>query len=554
MTGIYSVSVLALPPEDINGCAISLWHYNKKSRLRRLAGDFLPKEAVLDTERRPPPSATIYALKFVLLTALMWVTLAFTLFNTGDKLDKYMQDLFNTHFGELIYPDDQTDSVSVLLLTDQIVDGALDGQWPAPYTFHASVLDDLLQHQPAALFIDFYWLNRLKPGGDYLVEVLEAYRAAEIPVYLAAGSNEWFKTFWPELSGLVTPVSASVALDSSDFISRRYPLSHNGLTSAAYAIAQDLTGVSDLGETRGGMDIFWGTQKNPRNWAWMEGAADQNQDWVSTVTDGFSSVGTVIPYTTTVFVRDLINPVGVTEDAAHAELSDHLKGRAVVYGANLAGIQDYVFAPTRNILPGAYYHAMALDNLLTWGDEYKTDVANFGGYHARYFPLWLIQLFALMPLSLAIIWWFNRHLEPAHTKLDAPRTAADRVRSTVFWALITFYVLSIFWFQFTVLDLSVATWIGFIEVLSVGVVVEKLDSVEKILAGVKKGWVWFTPHMLKAGLWVTAPLQTAWRLVRALTQRVYRGNSNDQIGNDSFHDDPGYSTVGPTGGSEQPDN
>lgn len=484
-------------------------------------------------ERRPSPSAPLYAIKFVLLTGAMWWMLAFTLFNTGDKLDKYMQDLFNTHLGGLVYPDDQIDSVAVLLLTDQIVDGALNGQWPAPYTFHASVLDDLLQHQPAAVFIDFYWMNRLKPGGDYLVEVLEAYEAARIPVYLAVTSNEWFEAFWPELSGLVKPVSASVALDSSDFISRRYPYAHNGLTSASYAIAQDLTGAPELGESRGGMDIFWGTQKNPRNWAWMEGATGQDPDWVSAVTEGFSSVGTAIPYTTTVFVRDLINPVGDTEDAAHAELSDHLQGRAVVYGANLAGIQDYIFTPTRNILPGAYYHAMALDNLLTWGDEYKTDVANPGAVAGFHLPLWLIQLLALVPLSIAFLWRF-KHLPRA----DSPPAPGFRPKVSKwlsnfrFWALLTSYVMFISWYQFAVLDLSVATWIGFVELLGLGVLVERMDLVEGILIRSGSAWAW----------------------IKALKQKVFKGDNDDQTSNDSVGDEPAFSASVTSSAADQPDN
>ncbi len=420
-------------------------------------------------------SVLYYALRFFLLTLTMWVVLNFSFFNTSGKLDKYMQDLFNTHFAEWVYPNDSQDSVAVLLLTDQIVDSALDGQWPAPYTFHAAVLDDLLQHRPKAVFIDFYWMNRLKPGSDYLVSVLEAYRNEGIFVYLAVPSNQWFENFWPELIGLATPVSASIALDPVDFVSRRYPQTDNGLPSAAFAIAEDVTQIQIVNSPRGNMDIFWGTAKNPKNWLWMEQTNKKEGGWLTTFKDGFSSVGTSIPYSTTVFVRDLINPVGESEEAAQNDLSDHLHNRIIIYAANLSGIQDYVFLPTRNILPGAYYHAMAIDNLLTWHGSYKSETANLHSPYALPFPLWLVQTVILLPLSAAFLWHNKSSLIPRPKR-------TQRLRTLTFWVGLLLYVSFICWYQFSVLDLSVATWVGFVQLLGVGVLFEKINLVERIIS------------------------------------------------------------------------
>ncbi len=416
-----------------------------------------------------------YALRFFLLTLTMWVVLNFSFFNTSGKLDKYMQDLFNTHFAEWVYPNDNQDSVAVLLLTDQIVDSALDGQWPAPYTFHAAVLDDLLQHRPKAVFIDFYWMNRLKPGSDYLVSVLEEYRNKGIFVYLAVPSAQWFENFWPELIGLAIPVSASIALDPVDFVSRRYPQADNGLPSAAFAIAEDVAKIQAVNSPRGNMDIFWGTAKNPKNWLWMEQTNNEEGGWLTTFKDGFSSVGTSIPYSTTVFVRDLINPVGESEEAAQDDLSNHLRNRIIIYAANLSGIQDYVFLPTRNILPGAYYHAMAIDNLLTWQGSYKSETANLHSPYALPLPLWLVQTLILLPLSAAFLWH--------NTSLLIPRPKrTQRLRTLTFWLGLLLYVSFVCWYQFSVLDLSVATWVGFVQLLGVGVLFEKIDLVERIIS------------------------------------------------------------------------
>lgn len=439
-------------------------------------------------ERHSIKAVFIYLFRCLLLTLIMWLALSYSLFNTSDKLDKYMQDLFNTHLGQLVYPDASMNSVAVLLLTDQIVDGALAGQWPAPYGFHAAVLDDLLQHRPKAVFIDFYWMNRLKPGGDYLVHVLEKYRSAGITVYLAAPSSKWFEGFWPELQGLAIPVSASVSLDPTDFVSRQYPQTHNGLPSAAFVMVEDLTHEPLLTDSRGDMDIFWGTAKNPKNWAWMEQADVTEGGWLGTFTDGFSGVGTAIPYTTTVFVRDLINPVGETEEAAQADLSNHLQDHVVIYGANLSGIQDYVFLPTRSVLPGAYYHAMAVDNLLTWRQGFKSDVANLTALNSSYLPLWLVHFTALLPLSIAFVWRFSRPPPPPVAESAVLKSPLARLKAGLvswllnsrFWLCSLAYVLLLCWFLFAVLDLSVATWVGFFGMVGVGVLVEKMDLVERV--------------------------------------------------------------------------
>ena len=106
----------------------------------------------------------VYLLLTLTLAAFMWLFLAFSPLGISARLDKYTQDLFNAHLSGWIYPGEHQQDTAVLLLTDEVVDAVLQGQWPAPYSFHATILSDLLEHQPRAVFIDFYWMNQHKPG------------------------------------------------------------------------------------------------------------------------------------------------------------------------------------------------------------------------------------------------------------------------------------------------------------------------------------------------------------------------------------------------------
>jgi CHASE2 domain-containing sensor protein len=50
-----------------------------------------------------------------------------------------------------------------------------------------------------------------------------------------------------------------------------------------------------------------------------------------------------------------------------------MKDRIVLIGVNLPSSRDTVPTPIHERLPGVYFHAMALDNLLTFGDAYPTE-------------------------------------------------------------------------------------------------------------------------------------------------------------------------------------
>jgi hypothetical protein len=71
---------------------------------------------------------------------------------------------------------------------------------------------------------------------------------------------------------------------------------------------------------------------------------------------------------------DLGRPLDVGEGRPAPEHRQHpqiLRDKVVLYGFDLAGLSDVVSPPTHATLPGVFLHAMALDNLLTWGERYK---------------------------------------------------------------------------------------------------------------------------------------------------------------------------------------
>jgi hypothetical protein len=94
-------------------------------------------------------------------------------------------------------------------------------------------------------------------------------------------------------------------------------------------------------------------------------------------------------------------------DAAQFEtLKSHLRGRVVMIAAALKGSSDFAEAPGIGELPGVFQHAMALDNLMTFGDGYKHKPPSLGLGELDWGDLAELALALLSAwlMSLALTW------------------------------------------------------------------------------------------------------------------------------------------------------
>jgi CHASE2 domain-containing sensor protein len=66
-------------------------------------------------------------------------------------------------------------------------------------------------------------------------------------------------------------------------------------------------------------------------------------------------------------------PLSLLQHASRAEWVELLQDKAVVLGASLSGMPDFVDSPVHGQVPGAVWHAMALDNLVSLGDRYLAE-------------------------------------------------------------------------------------------------------------------------------------------------------------------------------------
>lgn len=469
-----------------------------------------------------------------ILLLLAWAAMNLSLFGVGDRVDKYVQDIANTHFWRVFYPHPPRSEITVVLLTEHALTEA-EGKWPAPYDFHGRVLKALLTHRPKAVFIDFLWLSQRQysPDGRYrdggfLFKILREYRDAQIPVYLAGSGTT--RRHWCEgppeavceMDSLVEWVAVPLGFDPADFVAREYPPKVGNMETAAFRMARDLQLFSTPPEAT--MDIVWGRHRNEANHAWMalDNAALETSS-AQKFLKGYSGVSLDVPYTTTLFVRDLLNPRDVDADEVARQQRKLLGGKLILYGANLEGVNDLVFTPARNMQPGVYFHAMALDNLLNWGGRYKSEDGTTAGRVLLTHDF--LSIIAVFPVALLLALF--HHTTRRLAGRPRPRATPGQVKSgatvrsrtslmerlvlwnrrhmthpdSVFFAPLRFLVLGALlwlwfgafaWFEYSRLNYSASVIADYLTLVAGGFLVEKtrmLDRLIRTFHRIRKRWM-----------------------------------------------------------------
>ena len=299
------------------------------------------------------------------------------------------------------YPHTGQKETTVVLFREENLQ-QLKEPYPVSYKRHAMVVDALASFEPRAIFVDFVFMDK-RDGIDTLQQAICDAQTARIPVYVAVirpmedpdkatAAQPWLFPCATQVSAQMAPVyAASGVLTYAHRIAyeKRVPAKPDAagdksagdkevrhkdtvvekefLTTPAFAMASAL-GKLEAGE-RQDMEIIWGNGVPKVNTKWMAECA-RSGSWfahlVSIFADNPLKTSKLrCPYARTVSVAHLLL------SSNDAELADMVRGKAVFYGAAFDLTGDRVASPVFDELPGVYLHAMAYDNLVTLGKNYK---------------------------------------------------------------------------------------------------------------------------------------------------------------------------------------
>jgi CHASE2 domain-containing protein len=425
------------------------------------------------------------ALHSLLLASVALFFLNLNIYGTATPSRRFSQDLVYAWFGDeaWLYPRPgrtgahgaATDHVAVVMIDERAL--ALRGaRWPVPVQFHAQFLAELEVLRPRGILLDFLLIDPA-PQADTcdLLRVAARLRQGHIPLYLAVTAAHDLDAMdaagCRDAAGgalrardVLTAVSVQRQVDGSDFVGRRYPFEQrdarapagSGIPSAAVRMFCDsrpdaagcLKRLTAARSADAGFELAWSPEGDPFNQRWSHEPCTENLSPVQAVlNEPALPRESPCPPVATLFAGALLSP---EEDPALGTANEDLFKLAdhafLMVGGNFRGSGDLVTTPLHTLLPGVYYHAVALENLIAFDGhpkvrkEYRAPKLAFYGYDLL--VLWVLA---------AIFQWRQHWVQRLRPGEQSPFQLSDAARGwmapfiarcpTPLWILITSVVL-----------------------------------------------------------------------------------------------------------------
>jgi CHASE2 domain-containing sensor protein len=321
-----------------------------------------------------PSPSTRALVQFVFLAALG--ALLFNFHGISLHLTPWSQAIVNAIVKYTYDATGQEKTLVVLFREENLA--TLKESFPISYARHAEVLEALAVYEPAAVFVDFAFIDK-RPGQDVapLRAAICALQASGVAVYLAAsplsgnaggdGLRDGLdrSCFTPVDVQMDTEIGASGVLTYRACKNIAASCEPAGLLwTPAFAMAAPQVGLARADGQQ--MEIIWGNRVSALNESWMDCTSDGTLVHLrQMLKENPLASKRKCPHTNTISVVHLLGRFDQT-------LKDQVvKGNTVFYGGSFEMAGDRVISPVFDDLPGVYLHAMAYDNLLTFRKDYK---------------------------------------------------------------------------------------------------------------------------------------------------------------------------------------
>ena len=345
-------------------------------------------------------------------------------------LTPWSQAIVNAIVGHVYGPSGQRDTTVVLFREENLE--MLEDPYPVPYARHADVLEALAVYGPRAVFVDFAFIDPRRADDVNLLSraICSLSDNGRVPVFLAAPpppSHRPARGRSGRAGGEAAPSEAKGAgainkallacaqpvdaqMDTERGVSGVLTYAacpspecdgSGGMLTPAFGMyrASPPPGAVQLrGAHPEPMEIIWANGFSKLNWSWMDcRTPGPIRDLMLMLREDPLAAKRKCPYTNTISVIHLLGPAN---DGVKAAIAD----KAVFYGASFQMAGDRVISPVYEDLPGVYLHAMAYDNLVTFGADYK---------RAEHHPASRIANVILLVFTVFLLLVVDKPLAPA---------------------------------------------------------------------------------------------------------------------------------------------
>lgn len=302
------------------------------------------------------------------------------------------------------------------------------------YADQARLLKTVLRNEPAAVFIDLLYTQKrtreLKNLGYYSTVLAQKNKSSQVPVYVAALPEDFNQPVIPEISN-----NSRSSIVGWEGMGDQYPLIHEASSgevneTPALALYRHYCNVNPEEKH---CSIFANQQAFPKGFdnpmivAWGSVTDEKMKDISNTadckvVESGlWSRIKALLRLLFHGVIRyqyDALEYESVTRQACpysrvipaeyllarkgkqdRESLRTFIKGKTVLIGASLTGMEDEVESPVHGKTPGVLLHAMALDNLITRGGGYLKKMKDID-LSMKWLPLPMISLGSVVTLVI----------------------------------------------------------------------------------------------------------------------------------------------------------
>ena len=352
-------------------------------------------------------------LRSLVFTGLGWILLYADPFGLGDASDKASQKAFYKTIAPW-YPQNAQNDIVVILLDSESVDQLYQwkvfkaNEWPVLYGDHADIITRILKYRPRAVLVDIYFKKRRVTDNSYaeffrrIASTQRAY-GHQTRLFFGGGSAE-------ELTDSQTPIQqdlerlADLTVIGWNTNQNGYPLQLSTPAEAgdrhvnpAYrtTAAWDLYSEACLSEklplrgcsqsvleapTQEPLSVRWGFY--PPRTLYSEHAFNECHTPRGVLSEFFVNLAEgllkdLVDFTEQnkcTFHQSLTASQFIHIDKIDKDSDDKLQklldDKIVIYATRFQGLGDIVESPVHGYVPGAFLHAMALDNLMNYGDRY----------------------------------------------------------------------------------------------------------------------------------------------------------------------------------------
>ena len=325
-------------------------------------------------------------------------------------------------FAGAVYGEGRRDDIRVLLIDDMALADA-GQEWPARYGYSARLLRAMAQYRPKAVFVDIYYgAQREDDSLPALLRQVCALHEQGTKVFLAASRNRRDEyVLRPELEELAGKCFEKVAVkytpDELDRLAWNYTLAlpgahhdEHGMKSAALALYE--TGGATVPVEHHAMALTWGSQPAAHGVGWVTSSHGPGADESYCRRPHNLLAELSPPGVRNAFYDDGNKPLCVfhetiragqlmsTTPEQDARLRQLIEGKVVLVGTALSDFSDVVLSPLHGRIPGVYLHAMALDNLMVFGDDYARAMHLSLDWNNLKLPVFLVIAMLIVTLPL----------------------------------------------------------------------------------------------------------------------------------------------------------